>query len=706
MKQKINRIIFILIAGFFTQALFAVNRHKDTLLKVIQSNTTDSCKIEAYYLLGYQHTKAEKAKAEFYFNEAEKLCLKNHSPMICEVYRHRAIYYRSHGDLAMALDQINKSIELAKAFPHYLYLSMGYAYAGMQIFSDLGMKEEAIKEIRKAIYYEHKLPPPHDIANTYYLLGWLEFNSRSYDSALVHLKKSVEYSIHSPDVSAKIEFLGWVGNAYSGVKDYKNAILYRHKAKHIADSAKIEHLRFDCDRYLGMFYFRLKNYDSTLFYLNSAADYFKKDNNMLRHAICLQFLIMNGLNNNKIAESKKFVEELMDTSKFNYYKYEDAKLIAANALGLYFKKTGDYKKALQYFSDYMSTSDSINKRNKNIEINEQNLKYNFLKEQEEIKLNQQRKDIEAIESLKKQKTFTFLSLAGVIIGIILLVFAYKTIRQKQNAYKVISTQKAEVETQKLLVEIKNKEIHDSINYAKRLQEAILPNTFEIRTSFNEFFLLYKPKDIVAGDFYFFDHLKNSHIIAAADCTGHGVPGAMVSVVCSNALTRSVKEFKIAESGKILDKTRELVLETFSKSAVDVKDGMDISLMVIEKTTENKFNVQWSGANNCLWYFNAGIFIELKADKQPIGLSDDPKPFTTHKISANSGDQFYLFTDGYADQFGGPKGKKLKYKLLEEIIKNNFQQPLTNQLNSLDSFFVDWKGNLEQLDDVCILGIKL
>jgi serine phosphatase RsbU (regulator of sigma subunit) len=191
-------------------------------------------------------------------------------------------------------------------------------------------------------------------------------------------------------------------------------------------------------------------------------------------------------------------------------------------------------------------------------------------------------------------------------------------------------------------------------------------------------------------------------IAAADCTGHGVPGAMVSIVCCNALNRTVKEFGLRDTGKILDKVTELVLETFEKSGEDVKDGMDISLMAINKTTKE---VRWSGANNALWYTAGDEVIEIKADKQPIGKHDNRKPFTSHHIACDPNTIFYLYTDGYADQFGGEKGKKFKYKQLEEILLANSQQPLQEQKEILDHAFKKWKGNLEQVDDVCIIGIR-
>ncbi len=255
----------------------------------------------------------------------------------------------------------------------------------------------------------------------------------------------------------------------------------------------------------------------------------------------------------------------------------------------------------------------------------------------------------------------------------------------------------------LEIEQKNKDITDSINYAKKIQQAILPSDEQLHLLFPDSFILYKPKDIVAGDFYWMQEINDTVFIAAADCTGHGVPGAMVSVVCSNALNRAVKEFHLSDTGKILDKVTDLIIETFEKSTTDVKDGMDISLLAINTETKQ---IQWSGAYNVLWYFQNKKLHEITADKQPIGKSDHRKPFKTHKIKHQPGTIFYLFTDGYADQFGGPKGKKFKYKQLEEKLLANCSKELEEQKESLNTAFETWKGELEQVDDVTVVGIRI
>ena len=265
-----------------------------------------------------------------------------------------------------------------------------------------------------------------------------------------------------------------------------------------------------------------------------------------------------------------------------------------------------------------------------------------------------------------------------------------------------------MEEQKFLVEEKNKEITASISYAKYLQEAILPADELFKNALPESFVLYLPKDIVAGDFYWlesidFDSAQSMVLFAAADCTGHGVPGAMVSVVCHNALNRSVREFGLTDPGKILDKTTDLVIETFEKSGQEVKDGMDIALCLIDKANAV---LHYAGANNSLYVVRNSELIEYKANKQPVGKHSRREPFTSCPVSVAEGDVIYLFTDGYADQFGGPAGKKFKYSTFKQLLMEVSEQEMAEQCELLRKRFEDWKGTLDQVDDVCVIGVRV
>lgn len=366
------------------------------------------------------------------------------------------------------------------------------------------------------------------------------------------------------------------------------------------------------------------------------------------------------------------------------------------------KEKGDYKNALKYFYRADSIQDSLVNNDTRLLLAKNQVMYDYSKKEEAIKLDSEKKEIQFKEDQKRTNliliSVSFILLISVAFGYLI----YKSFKS-EKASKLMA------EKQKEIIEEKQKEIIESITYAKRLQEAILPAEEYINNNLPNNFVLYKPKDIVAGDFYWMhvDETNNKIFIAAADSTGHGVPGALVSVVCSNALNRTVKEFDLKDTGHILDKTRELVLETFEKSTSEVKDGMDISLLCIDQKNQKIF---WSGANNSLMYLtklnNVKELHIIKADKQPIGKTEYPKPFTSHEIEYLPDTIFYLITDGYADQFGGEKGKKFKQKQLQDVLIDISDLPLEVQKQKLEVAFLNWKSDLEQVDDVTIIGVKI
>ncbi|MBI3509349.1 MAG: SpoIIE family protein phosphatase [Bacteroidetes bacterium] len=278
-----------------------------------------------------------------------------------------------------------------------------------------------------------------------------------------------------------------------------------------------------------------------------------------------------------------------------------------------------------------------------------------------------------------------------------------------NLEQKVEERTEEINNAKAILEHKNKEILDSINYALRLQTAILPPVEKLNAILDDSFVLFKPKDIVSGDFYWMKKMEHHLLIAAVDCTGHGVPGALVSMVGSSALDRCVGEFHLAKPSDILDKLRELVIATFETKDHDVKDGMDIAMVSIRYNKEKtKATVEYSGANNPLWLKrkNSEEIEETKADKQPIGVFDFGKPFTNHTVEVHKGDCIYLFTDGYADQFGGPAGKKFRYKTLKNLLQNISNEPMSVQGKKLDEAFEQWRGELSQIDDVCVIGVRI
>ncbi len=262
--------------------------------------------------------------------------------------------------------------------------------------------------------------------------------------------------------------------------------------------------------------------------------------------------------------------------------------------------------------------------------------------------------------------------------------------------------------QKEIIEENNEHITASIQYAKRIQEAILPNNELFEKHLSEHFVFFKPKDIVSGDFYWFERNEktNTTLLAAVDCTGHGVPGAFMSMIGNTLLNEIAHKETLSSPAEILFELRAAVIEALQQSGqVDNKEGMDISLCMIN---HEKRTLQFAGAYNPLYQVREGSLIETKSDRMPIGNYHDRNemPFTNHDIETQEGDIFYIFTDGYIDQFGGPKGKKLSSKNFKKVIEDISKHPLKNQPKYLEKGMKNWQKDLDQIDDMLIIGFKI
>lgn len=267
----------------------------------------------------------------------------------------------------------------------------------------------------------------------------------------------------------------------------------------------------------------------------------------------------------------------------------------------------------------------------------------------------------------------------------------------------IAEQNKTLEQQKAEIVQKTTDILDSIHYAKRIQNTILPSETRLAELFNDHFVFYRPKDIVSGDFYWAREVQDTILFSAIDCTGHGVPGALVSFVGNNGLLRCVSELKLSEPAEILDNLRDIVVKAFQTGVnFDVKDGMDMAMCSIDPKTNI---LKFAGAyNECIIVRN-GEIIELKPDKQPIGLFDNAKAFNQHEFQLQNDDCIYMTTDGYVDQFGGEKQKKFKAKQFKEMLTQIYQKPMKEQYEILATTFDNWKWGLDQVDDVCVFGVK-
>lgn len=547
-------------------------------------------------------------------------------------------------------EKIKDSIGIASS-----YNSIGYVYRSKK---DLN---KALSFYLKAKYLFEKFNNKINLASTYANIGGLYLELGNFDSATIYTENSLKIRLEIKDKKGLSHSYHDMGFICEIKKDFKAALDYFNKSLAIKEELGDKRGVSNTLNTIGGVYFGYKDY-------KKAKEYCEKS----------------------LALSTEIgVLEVMTESSF--------------LLSQIYEKINNPVQALKTYKLYKRYADSTFNIAKMDDMTRRELEYDYDKKEAIAKSEQEKKNTIAATEKRKQTIITIIISIGLGITLLFALLILKSLQTNRRKSKIIIEQKA-------IVDHKQKEILDSISYAKRLQEAILPPPTLLNDIFKDNFILYKPKDIVAGDFYFIEQKNDHTFIAAADCTGHGVPGAMVSVVCSNALNRVIKEFDLSDSAKILDKTRELVLETFSKSIGDVKDGMDISFVSILKTTTGA-TINWSGANNPLWYIQNtdGLgkkLIEIKPDKQPIGKTDEAKPFTSHIIKLNKEDVIYLFTDGFVDQFGGQTNKKFKSKQLKALLSEIHSYNLPEQKIKLNDAFENWRGKYEQVDDICIIGIRI
>lgn len=661
---------------------------------------------------------------------AEKL---NWKKGIAQAYHLIGLSYYFKSDYNYALLYYNKAIEEciavekeSKQNSEILNLkSKTMGYIGL-IYSNQNNILKALDYYFEALKIDERSGNKIGVARHLGNIGIIYFQQNKIDKALEYYLKALKMAEETNYKLLQANTLGNLGLLYSDQGDKFNALDYFFKALKMADENGYKQLQANTLSNIGELYLKRGNLSQALDHFFIALKLKNELGDKRECAITLHSIGLTYTKQKQFKEAEKYLlrSAALSDSLENY----NLQMESYGSLADLYSVTNRWEKAFESFQVYDRFKDSVLSERKQKDITRKEMDFEYAKKAaaDSIKNSEEKKIIAAEllardEQLKRESVQLYALYGGLALLFVFGGFMYNRFRISKKQNQIIQLQKIEVEEQRdaarkeremadeqrNLVEEKNKEILDSITYAKRLQEAILPPQKVVKEFFEDSFILYKPKDIVAGDFYFFEVTPDTIFAAAADCTGHGVPGALVSVVCSNALQRCVKEFNLKKPGEILDKTRELVLETFTKSGQDVKDGMDISLVAFQRKTKGKNSVlYWSGANNPFWYIKNGQHNEIKANKQTVGKTDSPLPFTTHTVELSKGDSFYLFTDGYADQFGGPKRKKFKYQQLEELLLNNHHRSMEDQNALLESTFEEWRGDLEQLDDVCMIGIKI
>lgn len=703
----------------------AVRKNPDSLVQVLRAELSSDNKLleaETHNLLGQCFERlnlSDSAVRHFHLSDSIYSLSAPKSDDQIRNLADLANHYYQKGELRISGATYDEALALCSPKTDYEIHADVLLGAGW-LFREQGQHARALEHYFKAIEIASTNKDEVLLARSYSVIAIVYAVKNEFSTALDYYHKALELRKKQKNYGAIASLYNNIGLLYADKEDYKKATHYYEKALSINDSIQNYKGVAIQNENLGLVYKEYyENYDVALQKFQQSLHYWRSVDDIYSQCITLVYVA-------SALEKKKSFRQAVDTSLLALDLAEQAGALDIQRDALWhlangYEKLGNDNEALGYFKSYIELRDSLDAINTDAEIDRIELEMQYSAKQIQDSLNiavqYEKEQAGILLDVEQGKFWNKLLVIGVIaLGVIAGLIFY-TGRQRK---KRIETEK-EINS---LLTTRNEEIIDSIKYAKQIQSAILPSKEKLNSSFENNFIFYQPKDIVAGDFYWLEEVRVSNrefvFFAVADCTGHGVPGAMVSVICSGALNKAVMEMRLREPSRILTKVTDLVITTLSKGGEELKDGMDIALCCYEKGTGM---LTYSGANNGIWilserndiYPKASTYsignhamklYEIKATKQPVGRYDRRMDFETHQIPLRTGDQIYLFTDGYADQFGGKKNKKFKYRALKNLILTSGQYSCEEQKNELLKVLNEWMGGVEQVDDICIMGIRV
>lgn len=722
----------------------------DSLLKILPTVKSDTGKITLLLNIANTYRNFETKNALQYSNQAFNLAKKiENDKKLYECYITKGlINYRLGNNkeatsnyLTVINNTDNDNLTKAKA-----YLNLGNLYA------DLGKYDSSIVLYKNANVIFQRTGNKKESAGVLNNIGTVYSDLGDYDKAINYYTQSLKAYKEYGNILGSAAATENIGVIYYFQKNYNKALEYFNKALTIFEEVGVLEKQAHALSNIASMEIIMENNDAAINHFSKAEEIFDKLNNKVGQAEIAQNLSQLYININKPNKGLKSLNKALSLYKelknikgegvcyeglgtyyFNAKKYSKSienylkaeKLLEPlgvknNLRNLYYEIADAYSyanqhnKAVIYLSKYIAINDTMFNFERSNQIAEMQEKYDSEVKQQEIELQQIEiaKQNAEVALQTKQKIWYGV---GMVLTIILLLIAFRGYKQKQKSNTIITNQKD-------IVEEKNREIIDSINYAKRIQNALLSSEEHESKHLPKHFIFFNPKDIVSGDFYWTFEKQNYLYLAVADCTGHGVPGAFLTMLGTAFLNEITAREDILSPAEILDELRAKIIKELNQTGAEGenKDGMDISLIRLDIKTKE---LEWAGANNPLWLVKNNLekeastlqlnisiddkhLYEIKSDKQPISYYPDSKPFTNHKVKLEKEDSIYLFTDGYADQFGGPKGKKFKYRPFKNLLISLSNKSMAEQKETLEKNFIQWKGDLEQIDDVCVIGLKI
>jgi CheY-like chemotaxis protein len=535
-------------------------------------------------------------------------------------------------------------------------------------------------------------------------VAYLYWQNGISKDAIKYFQKSLSLNNETGNQNAVRTIYNNLGFIYSEYGDYHSAINYFTENLKICRSLNRKEGTATALINISEALFELKEYNKLNEKLFKALDLAKEINNFQIIKSCYELLYKNY---EKLGDSEKSGEY------FELYLSLQKHLQKKKLESLEIKTRQAEARAIAKERLLISAKDTLNEMVKiNREMQLQNQLLNREKAIKELALKEEQARRNELEALAKARRimllFVIIALSSVTFIMVLVYFQFS---QKKKANALLEEQKIEIEKQRDLANIQKKKLTDSIQYAKRIQNAILPPTELLDNLMQDYFVLYRPRDIVSGDFYWITNKSNILILAAADCTGHGVPGAfmsMLGVAFLNEIVNKIvinKHISSLQADEILNELRKNVIHSLHQTGRhdEPKDGMDMALCIIDY---NENTLQFAGARNPLYLIQNGELAQYNADKMSVSYSQRiNRPFTKHNVKLNIGDVLYIFSDGYIDQFGGDHGMKYKTKSLKELLLSIYHKPMCEQKEILIKKHEEWKGGRNQLDDILIFGLR-
>jgi serine phosphatase RsbU (regulator of sigma subunit)/Tfp pilus assembly protein PilF len=603
--------------------------------------------------------------------------------------------YSDMGNLPEALQYMLKGLKIKEQLNDKIGLEVGYNNIG-NLYLTQGNYTQALNYYLKTLKIAEAANDGLVIAYANSNIGDVFYGQGKLDIALVYYKKALKHQEEMKDARGGSTSYTNIGNIYSTKKQYKEALIYHLKDFNAKETVNDKQGMAVASNNIGFDYFGLKRFDQALAYQLKSFN------------LCKEIGFRRGLVNaaggiGNLYEQKKqyekaltYYDQMLSIAKELDYKtgVSDA---YSNHASVY-TRLKQFEKALQYTELFHNAKDTLLNKDNFKQVAELNTRYETDKKEKEILLLTKDQELNA-KTIKQQQLVRWGLIGGLGLLAISIVSIYRRYRFKQKANLILEQQKEEIQQKNIL-------ITDSIDYAKTIQEAVLPTSLEVKNLLPESFVLYKPKAIVSGDFYWLHTFNDRLICAVADCTGHGVPGAFMSLLGYNMLEDVVKTAPTISPGRLLDGLNQQVRTRLSGDDEDetIKHGMDISLIIIDKASNR---LEYAGAHNPLYIVRGVELIELKADKIGIGANKKPDVFfTNHHFELKKGDMIYLFTDGFPDQIGGPHRKKFYYPPFKNLLLANSSLDMLQQKAKLEEAHFSWlAGKYEQTDDILVMGIR-